>query len=378
VVLFAEALTRHIDLVFELLLLQRLSQLMMWLRACARLVGILVLTSGLNSLTTVLHWVALEAGVAVAGLATGLAVYGWAIVRPGRRAAPTAPLPSLTRIVAYAGPAYVSQVLGSLQGLDACKLVVAQFASASVVAAFGFVASVAGTLQRYLPSYLLLGFVRPLFVHTTIAQGSNTANQSLASILLKLNLLVLIPAFGCALVIGSELVARLSGGRVTDSGALLALTLIVLCAQVLHMVLGLLALSVEESMSGMKGTAVGALTFGAAAFFGTRIGVYGLLTSVALSEVAWCLIVLHAIRLKGCNLPLPWGEYGKLALAGAIATSVGFAIALLLSASADQRIALVVVGATTAFLGTVLALRPLNDGERNIMRKLLPSRFVVI
>lgn len=380
IVVFAEALTRHIDLVFELLLLQRLSQMLIWLRATARVVGMLVLSGGLTETTTVLHWVSLEALVSLSGLVAGLALYSKAILAPGRASALTLPLPSLQRIRAFAGPAYLSQMFGAVQGLDACKLVVAQFGSASVVAAFGFIASLATTLQRYLPSYLLLGFVRPLFVHSTLAAGSNgnSTSQSLASMLLKLNLLVLLPAFGCALVIGDELVARLSGGRVGDSGALLALICVVLGGQVLHMILGLLALSVEESLSGLKGTAMGALIFGVAVGFGAQVGLSGLLMAMVLCEAVWCFTVLRAIRRKGSNLPAQWGEYGKLALAGALATGLGLAVAQLIDGSADQRISLVLLISAAAFLAAVVALRPLNEGERNVLRKLLPSRFVVI
>jgi O-antigen/teichoic acid export membrane protein len=378
VVLFAEAMTRHIDLVFELLLMQRLSQALIWLRATARVIGMLVLTHGLNETTTILHWVTLEAMVSLTGLAAGVALCIKSIVLPARTSALTIPLPSPQRIWAFAGPAYLSQVLGAVQGLDACKLMAAQFASASVVTAFGFVTSLAATLQRYLPSYLLLGFVRPLFVHTNLSEGGNGTSQSLASMLLKLNLLVLLPAFGCALVIGNELVGRLSGGRVIDSGALLAMTCVVLCAQVLHMILGLLALSVEESLSGLKGTTIGALVFGAAAWNGEHIGVFGLLMAVVLCEAAWCSAVLYAIRRKGSDLPVNWGDYGKLALAGAIATGLGLAVARLIGGGADQRISLVLVVGAAGFLGAVVALRPLNDGERHVMRKLVPSRFLVI
>jgi O-antigen/teichoic acid export membrane protein len=378
VVVFAESLSRHIDLVFELLLLQRLSQLMLWLRAMARVLGMLALTSGLTAMTSVLHWVVLEACVATAGLVAGLAVYGGTIVRQGKRAESAMALPGLRRVITYAGPAYVAQVLGAFQGLDACKLVVAQFAPASVVAAFGFVASIAGTLQRYLPSYLLLGFVRPLFVHASMAHGGSATTQALASMLLKFNLLVLVPAFGCALVAGGDLVAGLSGGRVTDSGMLLALTAVVLCVQVLHMILGLLALSVEESVSGMKGTALGAIIFGAAAVVGAQIGVYWLLLSVALCEVVWCITVLRAIRRKGSDLPWQWAEYLKLGLAGVLGTGAAFLVARLLNSATEQHISWVVLACAVAFLGAVVALRPLNEGERTVMRKLLPSRFVVI
>ena len=377
-VLFAEALTRHIDLVFELLLQQRLSQLLIWLRATARVVGMLILTGGLTESTSALNWVALEAGVALAGVGTGLAVFASTVVRQGRKATPSMELPSLRRVASFALPAFVAQVLGVLQGLDACKLVVAQFASASVVAAFGFVASVAGTFQRYLPSYLLLGFVRPLFVHSSIAQAGGSTTQALASMLLKFNLLVLLPAFSCAVVIGNEIVERLSGGRVSDSGLMLALTCVVLCAQVLHMILGLLSLSVEESISGMKGTALGLVIFSTVAALGTEIGVYGLLAAVALCECLWCVTVLRALRLRGRDLPWQWGEYGKLVLAAALATAAGFVVAGSMQEGVLQRVVSVVLVSAFAFGGAVLALRPLNEDERIVMRKLIPSRFVVI
>jgi O-antigen/teichoic acid export membrane protein len=376
--LLLEGLCRHFDLILELLLLQRVSQFAIFLRTCARLIGLIFLTHGLTAEINVGLWVALELLVGAIGFLIGLYLIFSLVLKPARGVDRTVGHVAVPRAMRYAGPAYMAQVLGTAQGFDACKLLVAQIATPLVAAGFGFAVSLVSTLQRYLPSYLLVGFVRPLFVHANSSREGGGNTQTMASILVKLNLILLLPALAVAVVSGSPAIVCLSGGRALIDSAVLPMAITVLALQMLHMVIGLLALSVEESVSGLMGTAVGASIFGLVVLFSAGAGVAWLLVIMVACELVWCFFVLRAVHRKGSGLGLQVVDSAKLVGAFALAVAAGYGVLGSVSpASACGCVASITAASALVFGVSIFFLKTFTHDERQIMAKVVPARFLI-
>lgn len=119
---------------------------------------------------------------------------------------------TLHRILRFCAPTYLSQVLYIASGTEMVKLIVSKLLGASTTAAFGFAALLTGTIQKYLPSFLLIGWVRPLFITARTQGHGHSALVELSGTIIKLNLLVLSP-IAVVLFVGGQVIIDLVTGE---------------------------------------------------------------------------------------------------------------------------------------------------------------------
>lgn len=369
VILF-EGLARFFDVVFESLLMQGVTQISVLLRNGLRLAGLSVLASlgpvGLHD------WVVIEIIASVSACVLAI----WLVFRHTHAVARSQPgelaVLSLARIKAYATPAYLAQLVGVMQGPDVVKLLMAKLAGAVQTGAFGFAAAVGGMLQRYLPVFLLIGMVRPLFVSQHARDANAPRLVELANLVFKLNVFMLAPATMLLAAAGGQIASLLSGGKFPEAGSYLVAFALLLVAQTLHTVLGLIALAVEEGRGNLRGTlfGLGGLAVGLAGY--PAYGPLALCGGLIVSELIWCGVMQAALRRHGVYFALDWMGMLKLwGLAGVVSLPAWMLHADAGQASVMSLIASIVL-MVLLYLGMARALRPFSEAERGLINRALP------
>lgn len=377
-VIVAEGYARYLDVLFDSLLLQRYSQLALLARNGLRLGGLIVALATQQHAVSLADWAAIELFASLIGAAIStLLLFNFS--RRTKRSFPGSrnEQPIYRRYLNFAGPNYLAQVVSLVYGPETTKLILTKLGGALQVGAFGFAASISGMLQRYLPVFLLLGLVRPLFVSANGAADRNARLNLLASIVLKLNLFVLFPAVAYVLAAGDQLAGILSGGKFPDSGSFLLVFVILLVFQTWHAVLGLLAMAIEDGISGFHGTLLGLLGLLAGVALLPAYGPYSLCIGLVLSEIIWCLFVLLALNKKGFKVLTDWAGIAKLAAFSVAGFLAAESVRGVFTASSALSTLIDFVVVCTTFVVVAALIKPFTSEERGMINRILPRPLFI-
>lgn len=377
-VLVFEGMARFIDVQFESLMQQGLAQLSVLTRNVSKLIALVVASDFGSHEVELTHWLSLEAFTSGMGACVSCLLL-LSHLRTRWREGPQECSPlSVWRFTRFAVPTYLSQVIYLGSGTEMVKLLVSKLVGTAFTAAFGFAAALAGTIQRYLPSFLLIGWVRPLFITARQQGRPHEELVDLAGTVIKLNLLFLAPIASLLCVAGAEVVQLLAGGRMADSLPYLYFFLVLLVMQTVRALVALLGITLEVGVGSLTATcvSVGGLIAGIMAY--PTYGVWALAAGLLLSEALWSVVMAVYLRRLGMHCRLPWLGLVKFIAA---ATLPWLCIEFILRAAFDQvHPWMVLVGGALAgilCLGLAAALRPFAPQERTLINRLLPARLFI-
>lgn len=379
VILF-EGMSRFVDVFFDSLLLQGKSQVGVIFRNGLRLLGVAVfgflLSMGQGFNLDV--WIKIELVASISGfilvgsmLFRSLYIYKQSGISDDQI--------DYARIRAYCIPAFVSQLLGGVQGPDIVKVIIMKLTDAIQVGAFGFAASINGMLQRYLPAYLLIGLVRPLFVSAKSGKSYREL-VAMATLLFKINIFILAPIFAVVVAENSRVASLLSGGKFPEAGIYLVFLIMLLGFQLLHTVMGLLALAVEESIAGFWGSALGVagLFIGIGGYF--IWGQIALCAGMIVSEVIWCVVMQRALHRHRVGFYIRGMDVYKMLIVTALATAIGMVLEQVISSNTASDIwslSLISSSVVITYLVFLTWLKFFDESERGFINKALPKPVFV-
>lgn len=374
-----EGTARFVDVQFESLLQQGRAQASALLRNGAKLLSLLLIGgAGQHELSLEL-WLGIEVATSALGAVVSIGlVLHYSARRSRETVAQTLHVPDMARLLRFSVPTYFSQVLFLLSGTEMVKLLVSRLLGAQVIAAFGFASALSATIQKYLPSYLLIGWVRPLFISARAAGRSSADLVELAGTVIKINVLMLAPITTALLVAGEPLLALVSGGRMADGIGYLHFFVLLLFVQSTRTVIALLGFTMEVGVGSLVATLVSVvgIALGIAGY--SAFGIWSLCGGLALSEVVWGLVMAGYLKSSGMSFRLPLLGLAKFAVAIVLAAGVLHFTGL--SAFATQgtlELAIVLAAACAASLACAAALRPFTGEERALINRLLPVKVFV-
>lgn len=374
-----EGTARFIDVQFESLLQQGRAQVSALLRNGSKLVGLLVVGGAGQHEVSLEMWLSIEVATSALGAAfsTGLLLqYG---AKRGREAvAQTLHMPAMARQLRFSVPTYFSQVLYLLTGTEMVKLLVSRLLGVQAIAAFGFASALSATIQKYLPSYLLIGWVRPLFISARSGGRSTADLVNLAGTVIKINVLMLAPITTALLVAGEPLLALLSGGRMTDGIAYLYFFVFLLFIQSIRAVISLLGFTMEIGSGGLVATVVSVvgIALGVAGY--PSFGVWSLCGGLVVSELSWGAVMAGYLKASGMSLRLPFFSLAKFAAAIVLSAATLHALGIERLASGGLLgLCCALAAAVAVCLALCAALRPFSSDERSLINKLLPVKVFV-
>ncbi len=377
-VIVAEGTARYIDIVFDSLLLQGDAQVSLIIRGGLRLLGVFLLPLVLGSELSLQHWVEIEFTASLIAVVFALAQLTRYCNSVLRKFPADTNRWDISRILKYVGPNYLAQIVVLGYGPDVIKIIIQKVLGAVEVGAFGFSALLVGMLQRYLPIFLLLGMLRPLFVavpRTDVEKHKDKINE-LANVVLKLSLFTLLPMISAMLLYRHEIIALLSGGKFPQAADFLYFFSIWLVLQAAHFVLGLIALAYEDAISILFGSLFALLGIVVGFLLMKVWGVSGMGWGLVLSEVIWCSTVAKVLVGKGAKIQLDWLNNGKMLLVAAFAAALVYLLPW--GASSNVFILGLLSGVVClVFLGVLFFLKPFSSEERALINKLLPKPWFV-
>ncbi len=371
-VMITEGVSRYLDMIFESLLLQGYAQASIFIRNTSKLIAF-ASVAWFGGGLTLDSLVRLEAMTTTGGMAIAvllIIIYFWTHRAPKHDpVTPNRYAPS--DMFRFSLLLYFAQVISQIYGGDAIKLIVARILGIIETASFGFAYSISMILQRYLPTFLLLGMARPLFV-AKFAKGSDFSEiNRMANLMFKLNTFCLVPVIAFFVLYGSQFSSLVSGGKYPEAGGMLASLCILLIFQSLHIILGLVALVTKLANSTLMGTIAGVLGVLLGIYSVPHFGVYGLVFGLILSELLWCVVAWLIQAHYGYGLRLDWLAVFKLTFVCISVIAILNNAPLPTANAIDLMVAFIYV--VLSYLILAYLIKPFRNYERSTINRFLPK-----
>lgn len=324
IIVFGEGLARYFEAIFDSMLSQHRSQTTLVSRTIIKLIGyvfLIVYGQGI----TLLQAFYVEVSAVLIGALLGLALI--VNLRWGKQLNEHGPEFSFRRMMRFAMPAYVAQLIGLTYGFDALKLALGKVAGQEAVALFGFAYSLASVAQRYMPTNLLAGVFRPVFVASATkkqADGSSLTSQ-LTNMVAKINWLFIAPLLCIAIPASGDLAMMLGGEKYVAAGPILLVMLSGLLVVGIHATLSMLSLARENSWPVLTATIFATIGLPVGIQMAETHGAIGMAAAFLVSEILWVFVCYWMMReTESETLNLDYLGFGKILLS----ISVGAGISL--------------------------------------------------
>lgn len=357
----------------ESMLLQKLAQGCMSFYLVAKLLLLLAMQYGwgldLRSL------ILCEIGAGLIAAVVGVLLLTRQFHRGGLASGWTLVLENRARLRRFATFNYAAQLVFQFFSNDVMKLLVTRLLGLASAASYGFVANLADMVQRYLPATLLQRLIKPVFVNRYVRSGDFEQLNQMSRIILKLNLLLLVPAIALASVYGGDLLDLLSKGRYAAGQWLLVGTLGLLVLSSHQAILGLLAGTLERNAMQLYAGLLSVLGFPIALWLIPSWGAMGAIAAAAISALIYNGYATLYLRRSGYAYQPDWRALLILAVAGLLLTAGLHAIE-----SGFSSVPLRVAASALMLVGFLFLLRVcsvFSADERAALNSMLPRPIFI-
>jgi O-antigen/teichoic acid export membrane protein len=262
-------------------------------------------------------------------------------------------------------------------GYSALKLLLSSLAGPVVTAAYGFAHSLVDMVRRYLPVQLLLGMVRPLIIASYAKEMNVERPLFLTNLVFKLNVFLIAPMFAVSIAFGGPLMELIHRGKYPDAYAILIPFLVILVLQTLHMVLSMLAMSLEHGGLILRGTVIAISGIVIAAVLIPSMGAWGAVIGAAVSEVTFCAMVAGAITMTYRRAAVSWRGHLRIWLLAACTAAFAWGATAGLPMEGYLRAIIGSAMAAIAYFSLALWWRPFSREQRDTLNRVLPRPVFV-
>ncbi|PTD98124.1 lipopolysaccharide biosynthesis protein [Pseudothauera lacus] len=376
-VIVVEGLARFLDEVFDSLMMQGVAQLSIVLRTGLRLGLGIALFGAADATLALATWIFIELAASAVACVVALVLLTRTALRIRRSVPGEDERLPLRRFFNYAAPTFLAGSLYTLSGPNVVKLVGARVLSASQFAAFGFAAAFAAMLQRYLPMFLLIRMVRPLFVAARQREDYRQRLPAMGALVFKLNAFALVPVAAFLAVAGVETAVVLTGGRYPEAGAYLLAFLVVLLAQALRAVSSLIAQAMENARAPLVGTSLGLIGLALGVLLSGSLGAYGLCVGLVVSEAVFALYVRRALTASGLSFVSDGRAYLRMLISAVLAAFCGLVLMRVLPPDGPLALGVTALSVAGSFLVFAFFIKPFTPEERGTLNRLLKREVFV-
>lgn len=271
------------------------------------------------------------------------------------------------RMVLFGLKNYAAQVIMLLYGPDAMRLVASSQAGLAQTGRFGAVHSFYEYIQRYLPAFMLMRLIRPVFIARYVETRDFNVLNRMASIVLKLNLLLLTPLLIVLFGAGDLILSAVSKGKYMDSGYLLFGYVALLVPMSNQWVISMVANTLEQNDVQVKAALLAVPGIAVGAFMIDRYGVSALAVGAWCSYLTYNAVAIALLRRAG----FPYRpDLRALLICGSVASAAVGSSMLAVSFYQSGPLArmAIVVGAAIAAFGALLMLGLISPEERDALR----------
>jgi Polysaccharide biosynthesis protein len=283
------------------------------------------------------------------------------------------PLALRRRMGRFAAKNYGAQLIMLSYGPDALRLVATSTLGLAGTARFGVVHGIYEYIQRYLPAFLLMRLIRPVFVSRYAATRDFAALNALASMVLKINLFVLVPLLVFLVGAGDALIAAVSKGRYPDSGLLLVAYAALLVPMSNQWVVSIVANTTEQNDTQVKAASFAVVGILIGAPLAAGYGLPALILGAWISYLVYNVAAVRMLRRAGFPYRIDWVAVGKCGAAVAVGVSAVLGCVALASVWSLNAISVAVVGALCS-LAVMLVLRLFSAAELGLLADAIRKR----
>ncbi len=267
-------------------------------------------------------------------------------------------------MISFSLSSYVAQIFSQLYGQSVLNLLVARYLGLSEVAIFGFAQSIVDLVKKYMPSYLLLGMIRPIFISRFAKNRDDKEISRLATLLLKVNIYIL----ACLVVVtyfaGEDLVDFMTNGKYTNITALLITLIILLAFQSFHLIQNIVLATYEKGRLQIIATLISATGILISFVTWEAYGIYGILAGAFVCEVLWAIISVAGLRASGIDFEFYYIGMIKI-IVSAIIVFVCYSVFIGIFAQLNIIVESIIL--TVMFMVTVEIIKGFDSRERSLL-----------
>jgi O-antigen/teichoic acid export membrane protein len=271
---------------------------------------------------------------------------------------------------------YAAQCVFQLFSADVLKLLVTRLIGVAGSASYGFAANLADMVQRYLPATLLQRLIKPVFVSRYVRSGDFEELNQMGRLILKLNLLILIPAIALSIAYGAELLDVLTQGRFADGHWLLVGVLCLLIPSSHQAVLSMLAGTLERNAMQLYAGLVATVGLPVALVLIPSWGALGAIAAAATSALVYNSVAIWYLRRSGLAYAPDWRAVLVFLGLGAVLSLALLGTKALLVDSLPRGAG--VMALLFSYLMLVRALTVFRPAERATLNALLPRPVFIL
>lgn len=364
------ALSRHLDEVLAALLLQGTIQIINLVRNFLKLayLAVAAVTHMPIGLTNVL---ALELATTALATLMALIFFGWQFgfwpkVTPADRY-------RHDMMWSVSWKYYFIQILAQTYSPNTFKLVSNRILGLAATASLGFAQSIIDMIQNYLPSRLLLSWIRPLMISRYMHSRNIEDLSIVSSAIFKLSFITLLPFSVFFTIHGDEFSALVSHDKYTDQQWLLLFLTLYCLLLTLHLIIQLVTLAIEQVDGNVFATVFACLSIPISILCALRFGLNGLVIGMILSELIWNSYAIWHLRRGGVGFSLDLAGLARLAAVGVLSAS-----GLLPFWRPEPSVASTIIAFGLACLAVgflAWTLKPFRPAERDLIGKFMPLRY---
>lgn len=197
------------------------------------------------------------------------------------------------RVIKYGLLNYLVVQSTLLYGSAPNRMILAAYLPSTNLAVFGFADGIANLTRRFMPTRLLLGFIRPIFMAHYSTKNNFKKLNRMSNLVFRINVVLLILPISILLVVGEPFFSWLTAGKYGDAAYLLAGFLLVIIFEGLYALLELLVQAVEKNQIMIFGNIIKSLSLISAIPLIHILGVWSLI----LANLVGCLAASAAVGI---------------------------------------------------------------------------------
>ncbi len=213
---------------------------------------------------------------------------------------------------------YAAQIMSLIYSQSALNLIVARYLGISEVAIFGFAQSIINLVKKYMPTYLLVGMIRPIFIAQFEKNKDSNEVSYLATFLLKINILILICLIVVIYFTGNDLISFMTNGKYVNISTLLIVLVFLLSLRSFHLVMNIVLTTYEKGKVESIATLISTSGIFVSLILGKYYGVYGVLAGAFICEILWGVISFLGLKRSGIDFKIRLGGFVRMIASGLI------------------------------------------------------------
>ncbi|TJZ67989.1 lipopolysaccharide biosynthesis protein [Chitiniphilus eburneus] len=266
---------------------------------------------------------------------------------------------------------YISQVIGQVYGNNVLRLLVSKFSGLIQAAYYGFAQALSDMLRNYLPGYLLLGVIRPMFVARYAASGSQQVLDEMFNFVVKMNYFTLFPLLIFFVYAGEPFLDLISHGKYGGAYPIMLVMILVVSMQCVHTAFAMINMSTGSPNISLAATLAALSGLPVALLGGHWYGGQGVVCGALVSEVLWCAVCWYGLKRSGAPIAIDFRGFGKM-----LGTTLALVAGVFVVPHATPLAAYGTGFLAMALYALVLHwLRPFSDNERDWVNRVAPGRL---